>query len=136
MIINFSTAVAARTLWGEARGEPLIGQTAVAWVLRNRLYSGKWGHTLASVCLWPSQFSCWNADDPNRIKMCELVDSGPELQTLAALLDDVMNAKCAADPTEGATYYFNPNSALPYWASEFQYVGTFGSQKFYREGEK
>ena len=29
--------ILARTLWGEARGEELIGQIAVAWTIRNRV---------------------------------------------------------------------------------------------------
>jgi spore germination cell wall hydrolase CwlJ-like protein len=152
MIINFSTAVAARTLYGEARGETEIGQRAVAWVMRNRLYSGKYGHTLASVCMWPLQFSCWNEKDPNRVKMCELTDSDPTLLTLADMLNTVMNAKSAEDITDGATHYYSPNAlpevtlpvpgttdktyvshVAPSWAAAMQYVGTFGTQRFYRE---
>jgi len=33
--------ILARTLWGEARGESLAGQIAVAWTIRNRVNDGK-----------------------------------------------------------------------------------------------
>lgn len=39
--------ILARTLWGEARGENLAGQIAVAWSIRNGVDDGKakswWG---------------------------------------------------------------------------------------------
>ena len=61
--------ILARTLWGEARGESLAGQIAVAWTIRNRVKDGKdkswWGEGYASVCQKPYQFSCWNRNDPN-----------------------------------------------------------------------
>lgn len=45
--------ILARTLWGEARGESLSGQIAVAWTIRNRVNDGKdkswWGEGYACV---------------------------------------------------------------------------------------
>ena len=61
--------ILTRTLWGEARGESLAGQIAVAWTIRNRVNDGKaksgWGEGYACVCLKPYQFSCWNKNAPN-----------------------------------------------------------------------
>lgn len=55
----------ARTLWGEARGEPIEGQVAVAWVIRNRADGARFAGQLlgregavAHVCLTLWQFSC------------------------------------------------------------------------------
>ena len=62
----------ARTVFGEARGECLSGQEAVASVILNRVaFSGRrggywWGNTVYEVCHKPWQFSCWNQNDPNR----------------------------------------------------------------------
>ena len=60
--------ILARTLWGEARGESLAGQIAVAWTIRNRVDDGNtkswWGEGYAGVCQKPYQFSCWK-NDPN-----------------------------------------------------------------------
>lgn len=33
--------ILARTLWGEARGDGLAGQIAVAWIIRNGVFDGK-----------------------------------------------------------------------------------------------
>jgi N-acetylmuramoyl-L-alanine amidase len=33
--------ILAHTLWGEARGEGLAGQIAVAWTIRKRVFDGK-----------------------------------------------------------------------------------------------
>ena len=56
----------ALTLYGEARGEKVEGQIAVANVIMNRLkhYPSKY-KTVADVCLEKEQFSCWNESDPN-----------------------------------------------------------------------
>jgi hypothetical protein len=61
--------ILARTIFGEARGEGVAGQIAVAWTIRNRVNDGKdkswWGEGYAGVCQKPYQFSCWNKNDPN-----------------------------------------------------------------------
>ena len=67
----------ALTLWGEARGEPVLGKRAVAWVVRNRMSIAEaWlerkgrqhplfgDGTVAGVVLRPYQFSCWLKGDP------------------------------------------------------------------------
>ena len=48
------------TLYGEARGEPIEGITAVASVMRNRVH--RRGHSWRRVCLQPWQFSCWKVE--------------------------------------------------------------------------
>ena len=69
----------AKTIWAEARGEPLDGQIAVANVILNRAQQGGWwGDDVVKVCRKPKQFSYWNKSDPNRAKM-----DGLELQDRA-----------------------------------------------------
>jgi len=63
MIDNESINYLAATLVGEARGEPIEGQIAVANVIRNRVRVSGGGYK--AVCLEPKQFSCWNNDDSN-----------------------------------------------------------------------
>jgi hypothetical protein len=50
----------ALTLYGEARGEVVEGRIAVASVIRNRAARKFRGTTIADVCLYPGQFSCWS----------------------------------------------------------------------------
>ena len=52
--------ILARTLCGEARGETLEGQTAIANVVLNRLKNKKrYGDNIHHIVLRPFQFSCW-----------------------------------------------------------------------------
>jgi hypothetical protein len=53
------TELVALTLWGEIRNGTPADITAVASVIKNRRESGRWGPSFRTVCLWPSQFSCW-----------------------------------------------------------------------------
>jgi len=66
--------VLALTIWGEARGESVEGQIAVANVIMNRWKNnlGKY-KTVTDVCLEPRQFSCWNESDPNRTRINKLM---------------------------------------------------------------
>ena len=77
--MNRDTDILARTIYGEARGESISGQEAIASVILNRVAFAKrrgrywWGNTIAGVCLAPWQFSCWNENDLNR-KIIERAD--------------------------------------------------------------
>lgn len=69
----------ARTLYGEARGEPRQGIEAVANVILNRVMSNRYPNTIAKVCLQRRQFSCWNDDDPNRKIIANLMPGQDEI---------------------------------------------------------
>lgn len=124
----FSRAIALRTCWGEARGEPEEGQLAVMAVICNRAWTRRWGVSLASVCLAPFQFSCWNDSDPERRLLGGVPDKEPALAALSALLD---RALAGADPTNGALYYRVSTMALPTWAQAPVQIGrhTFYTEK-------
>ncbi|WP_421723155.1 cell wall hydrolase [Bauldia sp.] len=64
--IDMEILTLARTLYGEARGEPKEGIEAVANVIVNRVMSKRYPNTVSKVCLQRLQFSCWNDNDPNR----------------------------------------------------------------------
>ena len=49
----------ARTIVGEAAGQPFAGQQAVANVILNRVRSGKYGGSVADVLFAPQQFEPW-----------------------------------------------------------------------------
>ena len=127
--------VMARTIWGEARSEPIEGRTAVAWVIRNRaasgfagMLSGKDG-AVAHVCQAAYQFSCWLESDPNRAKIDALVrdDYADDYDLAQDVLEGIV-----PDPTGGAVNYYSPSIAAPYWTSSMKFVGRFGSQLFYK----
>lgn len=133
---NLGTAV--RTLWQEARGEPVEGQRAVAAVLVNRLHAGRWGATLASVCLWHAAFSGWFSPrqhdgkpfrDPNFAAACDLADDDHALISLAGVMAAALNGE---DPTGGATHYYAKSIPAPDWVKDAVFCGRFGNQLFYK----
>ena len=124
--------VMARTLFGEARGEPLEGKIAVAWVIRNRAdHPGWWGSGIAGVCKQDRQFSCWNENDPNRAK---LLAGTPKdemfrecLAAVAAVLSDNV-----PDPTQGSMHYKVSTLTWPGdWGPEKEPVLILGNHAFY-----
>lgn len=129
--------ILARTLWGEARGESLAGQIAVACTIRNRVNDGKdkswWGEGYAGVCQKSYQFSCWNRNDPNfaylsgakQIPFRELA-----LARIAA--DQVIDGK-VPDPTDGATHYYATTIKAPAWAAKAKQTLKLGGHVFFRD---
>lgn len=145
--INYSTDdldVLFRTTWAEARGEGLEGETAVAWVIRNRAERAGYAHDLlgaagavARVCKARWQFSCWNKDDPNLPKLLALRhEDAPDLYDLC---QDILDG-LVADPTGGADMYYAPQGmpggAAPYWASSCKQVAVIGHQIFFDSRQK
>lgn len=123
---------AARTLWQEARGEPDDGRRAVAHVLWNRVNDGRWGRSLASVCLWRAQFSGWYVPaDPNFKAACELSDADPLLNTLR---DIIAAANGVPDLTGGALFYYSLSlKTPPNWSKTMVFKGQFGHQRFFSD---
>jgi spore germination cell wall hydrolase CwlJ-like protein len=128
--------ILARTLWGEARGEGLAGQLAVAWTIRNRVFDGKdkswWGEGYAGVCLKPWQFSCWNSNDPNYafLSGAKPIPAGQFKQAMEAanaVIDGTVD-----DMTHGATHYYATSMPKPpVWVKGAKLTLTMGHHKFY-----
>jgi spore germination cell wall hydrolase CwlJ-like protein len=109
---------AARTIWGEARGCGQWGMMGVASVILNRHKHPEkaWGSTIASVCLAPWQFSCWNEGDPNRPKMLAVTEADPAFASAVALAVRVQDGTLL-DITDGADcYYARSMASPPAWA--------------------
>lgn len=123
----------ARTVYGEARGEPWAGKLAVAWVIRNRADNpGWWGTDYTSVCLKPSQFSCWLAGDPNSEKLKAVTTADPFFRECLAAAASVIGG-IDPDPTRGATSY--KVTLLPWpkdWGDEKPRLVEIGHHSFYR----
>lgn len=145
--MDWNLITAARTLWQEARSEPLDGQRAVAHVIINRMKSGRYGSSLAEVCLYHAQFSGWwcprgtppkVVHDPNFAAACHVSDTDPLLLQLAGL---IQAAQTEPDPTNGATNYYAPKViGEPDWVEGDPahgtpaaiFCGQFGTQLFYK----
>lgn len=89
----------ARTINGEARGEPLIGQVAVGAVIINRVLHSSFPSTLQEVIYQPNQFSAVNDGQINH---------APSASSYIA----ARRALDGEDPTMGALYFYNPRTAI------------------------
>ena len=125
--------VLIRTVWGEARGEPEEGMAAIAHVVLNRVRAQRyWGRTISAVCQKPYQFSCWNANDPNRAQILQLVVGDVRVQQVSRIVDLVLGNRLA-DPTDGATHYHNRwMPRPPRWVQGRQPCRLIGNHAFYK----
>jgi len=122
----------ARTLWGEARGEPRLGKEAVAAVVLNRVRRGppeRFGATITEVCRKPQQFSCWNADDPNRDRLERVDRSDPAFVECIEIAEQAVDG-ILEDPTVGSDHYHTIDVS-PDWARGKMPVKTIGRHRFY-----
>ena len=92
----------ARLVNGEARGEPYIGQVAVAAVVLNRVRHAAFPNTISGVIYQAGAFDCV-ADGQ--------INLTPDNDSIRAARD-AMNGW---DPTGGCIYYYNPATATSAW---------------------
>lgn len=132
--INDPVQAAARTAWGEARGEGPRGLQAVLNVIGNRAKTpGWWGHGIADVCQKPAQFSCWNTADPNRAKLLAVGEADPQFRQSVTLAGCLL-ADHLPDLTNGADYYFDRRGPVPFWAKGQVACAIIGWHAFYKRG--
>jgi spore germination cell wall hydrolase CwlJ-like protein len=116
--ICFSSEKAIQTIAYEASGEDLIGQIAVACVIRNR--AEKKHISFDEVVTAPYQFSCWNKD----VKLRKRTDRELENAHLAWKLSEHFSFP--------ATHYCTLN-CNPYWAKSLTEITRIGNHIFYME---
>ncbi len=104
--------ILARTIYGEARGQPFQGQKAVAHVIMNRVKKAPRDNTIAKACLRHLQFSCWNAGDPNLVQM---LDASTQRLAFRMAMRAALEAYDETDFTYGATHY-HTKSVSPPWS--------------------
>lgn len=92
----------SRLVNGEARGEPYIGQVAVAAVVLNRVSSDEFPDTISGVIFQPGAFDAvW--------------DGQFDMEPTASCVRAARDAMNGWDPTGGCTYYYNPATATNEW---------------------
>ncbi|TDF98167.1 spore cortex-lytic enzyme [Paenibacillus piri] len=107
----------ANAVYGESRGEPYIGQVAVAAVILNRVKSGSFPNTVSGVIFQPGAFTAvadgqiWLTPNENAKKA-------------------VREALNGSDPTGGCIYYFNPVTATSKWIWSRPQVKQIGKHIF------
>jgi spore germination cell wall hydrolase CwlJ-like protein len=130
--ITPDTLLLAALIAGEARGEPVEGQHAVAWVVRNRVEIPRWwGHTYREVMLKPWQFSTFNPVG-DEWEAREVVLNRLDVATHAHVhIAGIVMAGLTRDPTHGATHY-HATYVSPAWADELVETAHIGAHIFYR----
>lgn len=129
----------ARTVYGEARSESVRGKEAVAAVVMNRVARAMerggwwWGSSVAEVCRRPWQFSCWNAEDPNRHRIERADESDREFASCLRIARRAIQG-ALADPTRGATHY-HAQGATPPWAAGREPSAVIGRHRFFNNVE-
>lgn len=111
----------ARAVNGEARGEPYTGQVAVAAVILNRVNHSSFPNTVAGVIYQPGAFT---AVADGQINAPISADS-----TVYKACRDAMNGW---DPSGGAIYYFNPDTATNSWIWSRPLIVQIGKHRFCR----
>ncbi|AZU63169.1 spore cortex-lytic enzyme [Neobacillus mesonae] len=92
----------ANAVHGESRGEPYIGQVAVASVILNRVNSASFPNTVSGVIFEPGAFTA-------------VADGQIWLTPNETSKKAVIDAINGWDPTGEALYYFNPATATSAW---------------------
>ena len=107
----------ARAIYGEARGEVYVGQVAVGAVILNRVKSSSFPNTIAGVIY---QNGAFDAVSDGQINM------SPD-STAQKAAQDALNGW---DPSYGAIYYFNPNTATNKWIWSRPVTVIIGKHRF------
>lgn len=92
---SVETNLLARCVNAEARGEPYVGQVAVAAVILNRISDPAFPKTIADIVYQPQAFS-------------SVADGQINLPPSADALRAAQEAVSGSDPSKGAVFFFNP----------------------------
>ena len=112
-----SVDLLARVISAEARGEPYSGQVAVGAVILNRVEPPSFPNTIAGVVYQPGAFTC----------MVDGQIDQPVAQSAVRAAQEALNG---ADPSGGAVYYFNPNTATSAWIWSRPLIKVIGNHRF------
>lgn len=109
--------ILAKCVYAEARGEPYVGQVAVAAVVLNRVRSASFPNTIAGVIYQPWAFTCVNDGQ---------INLSPDNNAIKAAKD----ALNGWDPTNGCLYYYNPATATSSWIWSRPVMLSIGKHNF------
>ena len=115
----------AEAIYHEARGEPIVGQRAVAYVILNRVNKKRWPDTVSEVIEQPRQFSYLFDGSVER----GMTDRKARRKARMVAFNVLYGFK--PSPVGSATHYFNPNKANPMWQHKLTHVADIGNHSFY-----
>ena len=134
----------AKNIYHEARGETVAGKIAVAHVTLNRVNHKRFPNTVCGV-VKQAKMSAWWAETHDRAVplkyKCQFswyCDGKPDIITDPAAWRDSVDLSLAVirgetrDLTSGATHYFNPSLADPYWQDHYTKVASVDNHDFFK----
>lgn len=128
----------AEAIYFEARGEPFVGQVAVAQNIMHRVDSLRFLNSIEEVvhekrrskrtgkkvCMY--SYFCDGESD----KMVDEVAKKEAFRVANLVIREEI-----PDLIRGADHYFNPNLVLPSWASKMKFIVRIGDHVFYKTRE-
>lgn len=111
------SALLARIINAEARGEPYTGQVAVGAVVLNRVKNPSFPNTISGVIFQPGAFSSIN-------------DGQWNAEIYTSCYNAARDALNGYDPTGGAIYFYNPKRTTSKWIYSRPVVLTIGNHVF------
>jgi spore germination cell wall hydrolase CwlJ-like protein len=102
----------ARTIIGEAAGEPIEGWNAVGNSIVNRLLAGTYGKSIKDITQSENQYSPWNTEESTQ-KLLNISTDSPQYKKAMDVVNDVLKGQ--NDITGGAVNFANVDTVLgPY----------------------
>lgn len=113
------TMLLARLIYGESRGKSDELKIAVAYSVLNRVEKDSWyGKTLREVMLKRKQYSCFNPNDPNFVKVKDPYKfENPRVWKKCYNIAEKVLSKEVEDPTNGSTHY-HTDTVKPNWRTK------------------
>ena len=129
----------ALNIYHEARGEDLSGKIAVAHVTLNRVNHKKYPDSVCGVVKQGVHYENWKGNIMPVRHKCQFSwycdgrsDQVHENNAWTNSLDLAMDVMLGVhvDNTHGATHYYNPHKADPYWAQQYAMTAQHGNHVF------
>lgn len=111
----------AKLVYAEARGEPYLGQVAVAASVLNRLDDPKYPNSIPEIIFQVVD---------GYYQYSPVLDGQINLAPNGTARRAVLDALNGVDPTGGATTFYNPSKTNDYWVRTRPYMTTIGSHVF------
>jgi len=116
----------AQAIKNEAGGEDYMGQVAIAWVIRNRLQSGKFPNSPCKIVYERHGIDCQFTFICFPFKPVDQDKNRGDFYSIAMM---VLYSTYMVDPTDGALYFNNK----PFKNKQFKFIKKIGHHWFYTD---
>ena len=128
VVVENPSECVAQAVYNEARGEDYAGQVAIAWVVRNRLQSGKFPNSPCKIVYERHGLDCQFTFICFPFKPIDKVEDRNDFYSIAMM---VLYSTYMTDPTNGALYFNNK----PFKNKHFKFLKKIGNHWFYTDAD-